>query len=113
MRISNHAMTRYMTRMGVSFSPGIEKQVITMVEQGTIITPKRAIELGFKLTKLIRRDIYVEMYDHNTAEVLLGIIAKDNTLKTILTKDMFIENSQKAELLRQRAEGVEELVSTM
>ena len=113
MRISSHAMSRYMARMGVVFSADLEPQIRQMVEQGTIVTPKKALELGFKLTKLIRRDVYVAMTDVNTGETLLGILAKDNTLKTILTTTIIEENSQKAELLRQRMGEVEEFVSSM
>jgi len=110
-RISGHAVTRYLERTGRKFSATTAEEIQDAVFDGTVLSPAQVVAKGFKLSKQIRRDVYVLMRLDDKSEPVLGIIAKDNTLKTILTKDMFLDNSQKSELLRRRIQEVEDVLS--
>ena len=84
-RVSSHAVARYMERTGTLFNGDTAKELRTLVRNGVEITPKEVILHDFPLTRIVKGDSYILFH---AKQPIIAVVSHDSTVKTIITKDM-------------------------
>ncbi len=88
MRYTYHAINQYAIRTGrhaIDALLPLEKGV----KESTKKTLHEVLDMGFSIIKVQKGDEYITWHDSIIGEDLCGIISKDNSLKTVLTKEIY------------------------
>jgi len=88
-KVTGHALQQYESRTG---RRGLESifNLMKAMELADVKTFEEATKQhGFKIVKQFKGDKYLIWYDENISEEVCGIVARDNALKTVLTKKIY------------------------
>lgn len=89
--ITNHAIDKYASRTGRRMdSSGLILGLVNDIKQkGVQLSIEEARVQGFNIQRYYRGDIFIVWHDDFINEDLLGIVAKDGSLKTVFRHEMF------------------------
>lgn len=93
LKVSNHAIARYMERTGSVFNGDTAKELKSLVAGGVELSAKDVLLHDFPLTRVMKGDKYVLF--HAKCPVI-AVVSKDNMVKTVLTKYMLLPRCYKS-----------------